>query len=388
MNVPKLRFKGFNAPYRTILFGDLVTNKSDKYNPLLNKQSFKCIELEHMESNTGSLNGFTDSKLQASIKNVFNPNSVLYGKLRPYLNKFYYTDFSGVCSSEIWVLSSLDNNKLINPYLYYLIQTSKYSNLVAQSTGSKMPRADWTILSETDFEIPVIEEQNKISSFLKKVDVRIKLQQEKINLLKEQKKGFMQKIFKTPNNSLRDIYYLSQLGNFYKGHTLAKQDLSDSGLPCVLYGHLYTEYNEVISSVKYKTANTNGFPGVKGDLLIPSSGETAIDIARTATLQENALLGGDLTILRVDPQIVDSVYLSYLINAKYKHTLAKFAQGASVVHLYSSEIKRLAIELPTIEQQNKIGSFLLKIDKKIQLEESKKHALLIQKQAFLQKMFI
>ena len=92
----------------------VFTNKSKSFNPLLN-ESLPCIELEHLSQNTGQILGTVNSSDQQSTKNLFEPNSVLYGKLRPYLRKFAKPQFKGVCSSEIWVLTGL---KISNDYLF------------------------------------------------------------------------------------------------------------------------------------------------------------------------------------------------------------------------------------------------------------------------------
>ena len=77
------------------------------------------IELDSIEQDTGRLLNTYVSKDFTSQKNIFGKGSVLYSKLRPYLNKYYYTQFNGVCSSEIWVLNSLNNQKLSNLFLYF-----------------------------------------------------------------------------------------------------------------------------------------------------------------------------------------------------------------------------------------------------------------------------
>lgn len=386
MNVPKLRFKEFNATYKTILFGDLVTNKSDKYNPLLNEQPFKCIELEHMDSNTGSLNGFTDSRLQASIKNVFNPDSVLYGKLRPYLNKFYYTNFSGVCSSEIWVLSSLDNNKLINPYLYYLIQTSKYSNLAAQSTGSKMPRADWSILSETDFEIPVIEEQKKISSFLKKIDVRIQLQQEKIDLLKEQKKGFMQKIFsrelRFKNKDGQEFpawenKLIGEIGDIIMGQSPDGSSYSEDSSDTVLVqGNADLKNGKIVPRI-YTSKITK--MATIGDIILTVRAPVGV----VAKCNIPACIGRGVCAIRSDD------FLFYYLDYYYiTSQWSKLSQGSTFESVNSNDIKNIIVPQPSTHEKEVIISFFDRLSQKIHLAEGALSELEKQKQAFMQQMFI
>ena len=166
---------------------------------------------------------------------------------------------------------------------------------------------------------------------------------------------------------------LFQLVEFSKGNILAKADLAETGnYPCILYGQLYTKYNEVIRKIYSKTnINENNIPkSKKGDVLIPSSGETPIDISTSSCIQiDNVLLGGDINILR--PISCDGRFLSYLINNNKKTEIAKVAQGHSVVHLYNDNLKQVSINIPSIQEQKRISDTLELLDKKIELQTKK-----------------
>ncbi|MGV3601349.1 MAG: restriction endonuclease subunit S [Dyadobacter fermentans] len=167
--------------------------KSKKYNPVKDTRSYKCIELDHISPETGQILGYADSLNSGSIKNMFDKGDVLFGKLRPYLRKYLRAPFSGVCSSEIWVLKGRE--ELSNEFLYYLIQTDFFVELVNQSTGSKMPRADWSVVSEGLFSFPSLTEQTKIANFLSAIDEKINLCGKEIEKTAEWKKGLLQGMF-------------------------------------------------------------------------------------------------------------------------------------------------------------------------------------------------
>ena len=166
---------------------------------------------------------------------------------------------------------------------------------------------------------------------------------------------------------------LFQLVEFSKGNILAKSNLTETGnYPCILYGQLYTKYNEVIRKIYSKTnRNGNNIPkSKKGDVLIPSSGETPIDISTSSCIQiDNVLLGGDINILR--PISCDGRFLSYLINNNKKTEIAKVAQGHSVVHLYNDNLKQVSVNIPSIQEQKRISDTLELLDKKIELQTKK-----------------
>lgn len=182
---------------------------------------------------------------------------------------------------------------------------------------------------------------------------------------------------------------LSSLGTFFKGSSLSKEDLSENGVPCILYGELYTKYKEVITKV-YSFTNTrknNLVIGYKNDVLIPSSGETAIDIACASSLKiDNVLLGGDLNVFR-PLKTVDGSFISYQLNHARRKGIAKLAQGASVVHLYHDQLKDLLVSIPSFEEQQKIASFFLLIDEKIEKHQKKIEALQLYKKGMLQKVY-
>ena len=194
----EIRFKdevgGEFRDWESFLFSNVVSNKSDKVNPEDGSDLNMCIELENIESGSGRIIKDTNYVNQTSMKNKFSRQSVLFGKLRPYLKKFWFSDSEGMCSTEIWVLSPRVSN-LKKKFLYYFIQTEYFMEYANKSSGSKMPRADWNIISNIEFMIPTIKEQQKISDFLTTLDYKIENEKYKIESLKNQKKGFMQQMF-------------------------------------------------------------------------------------------------------------------------------------------------------------------------------------------------
>lgn len=183
-------------------------------------------------------------------------------------------------------------------------------------------------------------------------------------------------------------YSLNELGDFYKGSGISKNDLSEVGNPCILYGELYTIYKEVIDSVKSKTNidTKKLFYGKRNDVLIPSSGETAIDIATASCLQkDDVVLGGDLNIFR--PKKVNGIFISYQLSNVKRTKIARLAQGASVVHLYNEHLKKINVEIPHREEQDKIANFLSLVDKKISKQIEKVNHLKTLRNGTMSKLF-
>lgn len=191
----------------------------------------------------------------------------------------------------------------------------------------------------------------------------------------------------------KDEWKLQKLGNlaqFSKGKSLSKKDLNINGKPCILYGELYTKYGAILNKVYSKTSTQNDSLvfSKRNQILIPSSGETDIDIATATAIDTDVkiAIGGDLNI--ITPINSDGRFISLYINGKGKYNLAKYAQGKSVVHLYNSDIKKLNFYLPTnMAEQKKIGDFFSKLDQQIELEEKRLELLEQQKKGYMQQIF-
>lgn len=164
-----------------------------KIDPQSHKDNFKCIELEHLDQGTGQLLGHEMSKKLLSQKTLFQRGDVLFGKLRPYLRKFLLANFDGVCTSEIWVLRSKYGCE--NSYLYYLIQTERIVDAANASTGTKMPRAEWPVVSEVSLPLPTtLDEQRAIATVLSDMDAEIQSLETKRRKYAELKRGMMQEL--------------------------------------------------------------------------------------------------------------------------------------------------------------------------------------------------
>jgi type I restriction enzyme S subunit len=181
---------------------------------------------------------------------------------------------------------------------------------------------------------------------------------------------------------------LEDIAKFSKGKSISKSDIVEDGiLECIRYGELYTHYKETINEIYSKTNLDKNDLVVSeyGDIIIPASGETQIDIATAScVLKDGVALSGDLNIIKTDE---DGVFLSYYLNNAKKYDIARLSQGISVVHLYSSQLKLLKLNLPQKQEQEKIASFLSSIDKKIEQLSKKDELLESYKKGVMQKIF-
>ena len=141
-------------------------------------QEIPGVEYDDVVVEEGCLNKDISSKETKKSGILFDGSQVLYGKLRPYLHNWLNPDFKGVAVGDWWVLKPIDLNK---NFLYRLIQTQQFDNIANQSAGSKMPRADWNLISNSAFMVPFPnEEQRKIGDYFLSLDHLITLHQHKL----------------------------------------------------------------------------------------------------------------------------------------------------------------------------------------------------------------
>jgi len=411
MSAPALRFKEFDGDWKSFSLLDLSSDKTLN-NGVFNDQNkvgkgYKLINVLDMYIDR-DIDESRLSLLDLS-KQEFERNKVKYGDI-------FFTRSSlvkeGIAYSNVYLGSSNDitydghliklspNLEQINSiFLNYGLKTSKVrKQLIQGGKTATMTTIGQKEIASTKIDVPFLQEQTKIASFLSAIDEKISQLTQKHQLLSQYKQGMMQKLFsqqirfKADDGSEFEGWeetIFEKIGVFLKGKGISKADIVPDGkIPCIRYGELYTYYGEVISKIISSTniEAKNLVLSKANDILIPASGETQIDIATAScVLQDNIALSGDLNIFRTKE---NGIFLSYLIRSKLKMQIAQLAQGNSVVHLYASQLKGVSFSLPCLEEQTKIANFLSAIDQKIevvaqQIEQAKQW-----KKGLLQQMFV
>ena len=235
--------------------------------------------------------------------------------------------------------------------------------------------------------LPSLPEQKKIADFLSLIDQRIEKQRQLVESLKKYKRGLFLKLY---NDSEKKSYKICDLGKYCATGALSKDDIDVSGkYPCILYGELFTKYGEVIKQVVSRTNVIPTYLSGTNEILFPSS--TTADaqslIFPSSLKIKNISLGGDLFTIKLKNEF-DSDFISYVVNFEYKNTLARYAQGITIIHLYYTDIKEQVIDIPNVDTQFNISGVMRKIETIIEMNINKLNSLLLMKKSFLQKMFI
>ena len=277
---------------------------------------------------------------------------------------------------------------------YYMNSAFYHSQLLSLLQGVKVLSISKANISKTVITSPQSKmEQEKISSVLYLIDLKVKKQRQVIDTLKKYKRGAVRSLLSAKSCPLKNASWttakMGELGCFIKGAPLSKADISEDGTPFILYGELYTTYNEVVTSVKRRTQAQadETFLSRVGDVVIPTSGETPEEISTASCVMlPDVILAGDLNIFRGDK--VDGRIMSYLLNHVVNGKIARIAQGKSVVHIQASELCKLTLTYPDKKTQNTIIGFLSLLDDKIMNEENLLAFLSALKEGLLQQLFI
>lgn len=386
LNVPNLRFPEFQGEWEKCKLGDLCNVLMCKRILASQTNTVEGVPFYKIGTIGNAPDAYISKELFDDYKTKYNyphKGEVMItcagtvGKCVIYDGKdAYYQD-----SNIVWI----DNPSqcISNSFLYHLLAKVDWRKLNS-TTIIRIYNDD---LRNLKLSYPQIEEQQKISRLLSFLDERIATQNKIIEDLKKLKSAIIEKHYCKVE---KQIACVGDLGEPFSVGNLAKDDLTETGIPCVIYGELFTTYGETISQIESHTYKTEGIIlSKKGDLLFPSS--TTVDamslIAPSVINMDGVILGGDMFGIHISPNF-NAQYLSYYFNHIAKRQLAKFAKGSTIIHLHYADIEKAKLLLPSLEEQNRMAKCLVTLDDKIKKERTFFDLLNSQKAYLLCHMFI
>ena len=370
--------------WEVVRLGDVCEIKKGKVNPK-KTETIPCVELEHISQDTGMLLGFIDSREQLSIKNSFSKGDVLFGKLRPYLRKFWRASFDGVCSSEIWVLQG---KKVSNAFLFYLVQTARFSQIANATCGTKMPRADWKLMQDENFAIPPLAEQEKIAEILSTWDTQIQNFETLIAEKQALKKGLCQTLL-TAKTRLKgfsgdwEVVRLGDVVDFFSGGTPKTTERKYYGgeIPFIKSAEIYNSTTqEYLTQLGFKESSAKWVK--KGDLLYALYGANSGEVAISKI---DGVINQAILCIKNQPEVLNTYFLYSVFLEKKEWITTRFLQGGQG-NLSGKIVQNLQISLPPLAEQEKIAEILSEVDNGITLLEQKLESLKSQKRGLMQKL--
>ena len=369
------------SDWEVMEFGDFAETQKAKYVPIVN-ENLPCLELEHFDQGTGHVLGWVNSSEQKSTKNRFQKGHVLFGKLRPYLQKYWLAEFDDVCSSEVWVLSS-KNKKCSNQFLFRIVQSNRFIQVANVSSGSKMPRADWNYVSIFPFPLPPLPEQRAIAHVLSLMDTAININNQLIAQKELRKLWLMQNLL-TGKKRLKgfenEMWKKVGAGEVFESFT--KKGFENEVLLSATQDRGIIPRTQLEGRVTMPEGTTSGYKLVEpGDFIISlRSFQGGLEYSYYRGIVSPAYI-----VLKPKEKINDEFYKQYYKSHEFIGRLATAVIGIRDGKQISyDDFCIVKIPFPSYEEQTAIAKVLQAADKEIQLLKTKTEKLREQKKGMMQ----
>lgn len=410
-NTPILRFKGFNDEWSlsTIgALGDFYYGKSAPKWSITKDVGIPCIRY-----------GELYTKFNNVVNEIYSYTSMPKEKLRfskggeiliPRVGedpldfaKCVYLPQKDIAIGEMISVYNTKENPL---FLTYYFNTKIKYEFAKRVEGASVSNLYYSYLEDIKLKIPDIREQQKLGVFFSKLDRQIELEEEKLELLEQQKRGYMQKIFtqelKFKNSQLENIKWsyktLEELNSFFTdgnyGESYPKsEDMSDKNDGVAFLrgsnlkkGRITLEDANYISKKKHSELTTGHL--FLDDIVIAVRGS----LGAVGYVNENMVgnnINSQLAIIRTSSSLLYGKYLLYyLMSNQGKKELLSRVTGTALKQLPIKQIKQIKVPVPKLYEQHKIANFLSELDNLIDNQTEKIELLKERKKGFLQKMFV
>lgn len=395
--MPELRFPGFTDPWEQRKLGDVANRVTDS----CDDPELPRISYEDIISDEGTLNKPEYELGHEKAGLGFERGDVLYGKLRPYLHNWLLPQFTGVALGDFWVLRP----KGIDPeFLYRLVQSAPFEKVANVSAGSKMPRADWKLVSSSFFAFPPsIIEQCAIGCFLRDIDDLITLHQHEHDRIKLMKASLLQRMFPKIGSDVPELRFPGFTDSWMQCKLGDLASSFDYGLNAAAM-----PYNGKVKYIRITDIDDGTREFSQNNLMSPDASDDQIDacllnegdilFARTGAsvgktyryrIEDGVTAFAGFLIRAVPKACTDSRFLfQSTLTDGYKRYIDITSQRSGQPGVNAAEYAQWSLMVPSLPEQQAIGSLFSSLDSLIILRQREIEALKNLKTAFLQKMFV
>lgn len=394
MMEPKIRFKGFEGEWKTPLFSEMVERISASGQAGM----LPGVEFEDIISGEGCFNKNIYQKECHKYGKVFYEGDILFGKLRPYLKNIILADFNGVAIGDFWVLRSKGFDE---KYLYTLVNSESFLNVANISSGSKMPRADWNLVSTTKFVVPSAkDEQKAIGKYFTSLDSQISAATSRLASLKQMKAASLQAMFPQEGETVPKIRFKGFEGEWtwLKLGDISEQVKRKAPINSKAPVMMISALNGFINQSEKYSDNNAGSSLANYTLL--KKGELSYNHGYSKTRNYGSCFN-----LLVEEARIPFVYHSFKLidnnDSFYAYYLNSGAKDKDLKRLVSSTARmdgllnisfknymELSVPHPSLAEQQAIASYFTSLDRQISLQTQRLEKLKQIKSACLDKMFV
>jgi type I restriction enzyme S subunit len=354
----------------------------------------RYVGLEHIEPGSTRIQKWGHPSEVRSLKTAFRPGDVLYGKLRPYLDKAALAEWEGICSTDILVLRA--QNGLEPDFLAYLAHTRTFLEYaIATMTGVNHPRTSWKALQQLQVPLPPLPEQRAIAHVLRTVQRAKEATEGVIGALKELKKSVMRHLFtygpvpvnqadqvpvkETELSPVPEEWELIRLGEValqaFGGGTPSTNNSLFWGGPIpwttsAIIGEDDVELRNFQRTISEKGLKRSSL-APKGSLLIG----TRVGVGKAVVAAFDIAINQDLTAIVLHEK-ANPYYVAFLLkDYRYQVWLTGRTRGTTIKGIPRRDLLNVPIPLPPLPEQQAIAETMRTVERKIEVEKGRKRAL-------------
>lgn len=388
----KLKLCGDYTTWSNVPFEDIV----DRVSAQKKSSNLPYVEFEDIISGEGILNKNIYERHNVKNGIYFVKGDVLFGKLRPYLKNILLANFNGIAVGDFWVLRS---HRVLPYILYLVVNSNKFMRIANISSGSKMPRSDWAIVSKAMITIPEsTEEQQKIASYFQSLDSLIQTTSKELTSLKQIKAASLQSMFPQEGETVPKVRFKGFEGEWslkcVSELLCERNELSPQSpefpLMAFIANNGITEKGERYdrSALVNDVINKQYKRTYYGDFIYSSNN------LETGSIGLNTY--GKATISPVYSIFYctlnsDSNFVGYCMTRKsFIKEMIKWRQGVMYGQwrIHEKDFLRIKVLVPSLPEQQKIGAYFRSLDRQISLQTQRLEKLKQIKAACLNKMFV
>ena len=399
--VPQIRFNGYSDAWV-----QRKVNETAEINPKTTlPDEFEYVDL-------GAVVGTSLKETRHEFKQsapsraqrLANSGDVFYQTVRPYQKNNYLFENVGntpfVFSTGYAQLRPIGDSY----FLLTLLQNEDFvSRVMDRSTGTSYPAINSSDLGNIHLTVPEADEQTKIGMLFKSLDSLIAANQHKLDLLKEQKKGYLQKMFPKNGAKVPELRFagfaddweerkLGELGSTFTGLTgKNKEDFGHGDAKFVTYMNVFQNAVASLEQLDSVEIDPKQNEVKKGDVFFTTSSETPEEVGMSSVWKynyDNVYLNSFTFGYRPNIEF-DLDYLAAMLRSTtVRKKITFLAQGISRYNISKTKMMDIEVPVPSLEEQAKIGAFLSNVEQTITLHQRKLDLLKEQKKGFLQKMFV
>ena len=369
-----LLFSPFQAFISMMFITSTFSWEQRKFEEIAVRSSVICsddtlprVEYEDIVSGTGRLNKDIYAKQSSKSGIVFHQGDVLYGKLRPYLQNWLLPTFDGLAVGDFWVLQPQNAD---SSFLYRLIQSRQFDEVANQSTGTKMPRADWKLVSKTVFSIPSnISEQAAIGTYFTALDSLITLHQRKCIFFTGRAGRLISTVNKKRITSSWEQRKFSDI-------TFPAGEKNKDNLPLESYS-ITNEHGFVPQDEKFENGGTMR-EADKRMYYIVSPNSFAYNPARInvgsigyQNIGKNVIVSSLYEVFKTSEDVDDRLLWHWFKSPDFQKLIMQLQEGGVRLYFYYDKLCMGEVSLPLLEEQRKIGKLFDTLDNLITLHQRK-----------------